>query len=244
VNFIDAGLRQALHLLAHPTPDLISTVWVSLRVALGATVLALIVGLPLAAALGLGRFRGRTLLTAVANTGLGLPPVVVGLVVALLLFRGGPLGSLHLIYTVPGMVFAQTVLDLPIIIALVVAALLALDAGLIDQARALGADRWQIAVFALTEARVGVLVAVIAAVGAGLSEVGAVVLVGGNVDGQTRTMAGTVLTTISEGNYAQGIAVGILLLALVLVLTIALTLIQRRGQRINPLVRSAAGAGR
>lgn len=244
MHVIDAGIRQALHLLAHPTADLLSTVRVSLQVALGATVLAVIIGLPIAAAVGLGRFRGRSFLGAIANAGLGLPPVVVGLVVALLLFRGGPLGSLHLIYTVPGMVLAQTILDIPIIIALVIAALLGLDGGLIDQARALGAGRLQVAVFAIAEARIGVIVAVIAAVGAGLSEVGAVVLVGGNVDGQTRTMAGTVLTTISAGNYAEGIAVGMLLLALVLLLTIVLTLIQRHGPRTQPLVRSAAGAGR
>lgn len=220
------GLRAALRLLLHPDADLLSILRVTLELAVWSSLAALALGVPAGFALGLGRSRGRRLLLALVNGGLGLPPVVVGLVVALLLLRDGPLGSLHLIYTVPGMVLAQVVLSLPLVVSLVAAAADGIDAGLLAQARALGASRAQLLVFAVREARVGVLVAAIAAVGSALSEVGAVVLVGGNIDLQTRTAAGAVLTSVSAGRYAEGIAVGVLLLGLVLLLAAGLTLIQ------------------
>jgi tungstate transport system permease protein len=243
VHFIWQGIRQAITLLLHPTADLRSILSVTLQLALYATLVALVIGLPIGLTLGLGRFRGRRLLLAVANAGLGAPPVVVGLVVSLLMFRQGPLGPLRLIYTLRGMVIAQSLLSIPIVISVTAAAVQSLDDALLAQARVLGASRLQLGAFALREARTSVYVAAIGAVGSALSEVGAVVLVGGNIDGQTRTAAGAILTTISAGRYGEGIALGVILLGLLLILAAGLTLAQQgvpRGGR----VRSLAFGGR
>src|SRR5919199_5917346 len=146
MEFIWHGIREAADLLVHGDHDLLVVVGTTLRVALFSTLLALAVGLPLGLALGLGRFRGRRAGLAVANAGMGLPPVVVGLFAALLLFRGAPFGGLNLLYTLNGVIVAQTVLALPLVAALTAAAVQSLPAGLLDQAGALGASRTQIAV--------------------------------------------------------------------------------------------------
>ena len=228
MQFLWEGLKDAIHLLTHPDADLRQVIGVTLRLALTSTALALLLGLPLGLWLALGRFPGRRLGLTVVNAGLGLPPVVVGLVVALLLFREAPLGGLNLIYTVNGMILAQTVLALPVVAALSAAAIQAVPAGLLDQARALGASRTRTAVLALREARIGVLAATIAALGSALSEVGAVVLVGGNIHGQTQTLASAVLTEVSSGDYGRAIAFGLILLGIIFVLTAVLTVAQQR----------------
>jgi tungstate transport system permease protein len=193
--------------------------------------LALAVGLPLGLLIGLGRFRGRRAGQAVANAGMGLPPVVVGLVVALLLFRGAPLGGLNLLYTLNGVILAQALLALPLVAALTAAAVQALPAGLLDQARAFGASRVQVGLLALREARVGVLAATIAAMGSAFAEVGAVVLVGGNIKGETETLASAVLVRVSAGEYGRAIALGTILLGLILLLAAALTFAQQHERR-------------
>ena len=235
MGFLLDGLRDAVDLLAHPTPDLRSIVQVTLGMAVTSTAVAMLLGVPAGLSLGLGRFPGRRLLLAAVNAGLGLPPVVVGLVVALLLLRSGPLGNWNLIYTVRGMIIAQVVLGLPVVVSLVASAAGAVDPALLAQARALGASGRAVAALVAREARAGVVVAAIAAMGSALSEVGAVVLVGGNIDLQTRTAAGAILTSISAGRYAEGIAVGILLLGMVFLLAAGLTFMQ---------VGSATGARR
>jgi tungstate transport system permease protein len=162
---------------------------------------------------------------------MGLPPVIVGLVVALLLFRGAPLGGLNLLYTLDGVILAQAVLAFPIVAALTASAVQSLPDGLIEQARAFGASRTAVAALALREARVGVLAATIAAAGSAFAEVGAVVLVGGNIEGQTQTLASAVLVRVSAGEYGTAIALGILLLGIVLLLAAALTAMQQRQPR-------------
>jgi tungstate transport system permease protein len=228
VHFIWDGFRQAWHLLLHPTADLRLILRVTLEVTLWAAGIALLIGVPLGLAIGVGRFRGRRALLALANSGFGLPPVAVGLFVLLMVLRAGPLGFLGLAYTVRGMVVAQTLLDLPIVIALTASAARSLDPALLAQARALGASRWRVGAFTVREAHNGIVVAALAAVGAGLSEVGAMVLVGGNIIGHTRTMAGAILTSVSAGDYSEGIALGVLLLGLVFLLAAALTFVQLR----------------
>jgi tungstate transport system permease protein len=228
MHFIWDGLRQAWHLLVHPTPDLRSIVRVTLEVTSWAALIALLIGVPIGLAIGVGRFRGRGVMLAIANSGFGLPPVAVGLFLILLLFRAAPLGFLGLAYTVRGMVLAQCILDLPIVIAVTASAARAVDPGLLAQARALGASNWRVGAFAAREAHSGIVVAAIAAIGAGVSEVAAVVLVGGNIYGQTRTMGGAILTDISAGNYVDGIAIGFLLLGLILILGAAFTFVQVR----------------
>jgi tungstate transport system permease protein len=231
MDFLWDGIRQAFDLLAHGDHDILVIVAVTLRLAVWSTLLALALGLPLGLALGLGRFRGRRVGLALANAGMGLPPVVVGLVVALLLFRGAPLGDLNLLYTLNGVIVAQTLLALPLVAALTAAAVQALPAGLLDQARAFGASRFQVAVLALREARVGVLAATIAAMGSAFAEVGAVVLVGGNIDGDTQTLASAVLVRVSAGEYGRAIALGTILLGLILILSAGLTLVQQHERR-------------
>jgi tungstate transport system permease protein len=231
VEFLWDGIRQAVDLLANRDHDVLVIVGVTLRLALWSTLLSLALGLPLGLALGLGRFRGRRPALALANAGMGLPPVVVGLVVALLLFRGAPLGGLNLLYTLNGVILAQSLLALPLVAALTAAAVQSLPGGLLEQARAFGASRDQVAVLALREARVGVLAATIAAMGSAFAEVGAVVLVGGNIDGETQTLASAVLVRVSAGEYGRAIALGTILLGLILLLAAGLTAAQQPERR-------------
>lgn len=230
MDFIWNGVQGAFWLIVHGDDGIWGVIRVTLRVAIASTLLALALGVPLGLWLGLARFRGRKAALAGVNAGLGLPPVVVGLVVALLLFRGAPLGSLDLIYTVNGMILAQTVLSVPIVAALTAAAVQAVDTGLLLQARALGASAFGVGVLALREARIGVLAATVGALGSALSEVGALILVGGNITGQTQTLATAVLTQVSAGDYSRAIAMGTILLGLVLALSAVLTVVQHRGQ--------------
>jgi tungstate transport system permease protein len=204
---------------------------VTLEVAAVSTAIALAIGLPIGLALGIGRFRGRRLGMTLSNAGLGLPPVLVGLVLSLLMFPAAPLGGLHLLFTLKGVFVAQTVLALPIVIALTSAAVQGVPGGLLDQARAFGASRTQIWGLALREARIGILAATIAAVGSALSEVGAVVLVGGNIEGVDQTLASAALQKVDAGHFAEGVAIGIILLGLILVVTAGLTFAQQRGAR-------------
>jgi tungstate transport system permease protein len=232
MEFLWDGLKQAVDLLLHGDHEILVVVGTTLQLALWSTLLALALGLPLGLALGLGRFRGRRAGLALANAGMGLPPVVVGLVVALFLFRGAPFGSLELLYTLKGVIVAQTLLALPLVAALTAAAVQALPRGLFEQARAFGASRVQVWVLALREARVGVLAATIAAMGSAFAEVGAVVLVGGNIDGQTQTLASAVLVRVSAGEYGRAIALGTILLGIILLLSAALTLAQQHERRV------------
>jgi tungstate transport system permease protein len=227
VNFILEGLREAWDLIIHGNPYLWNLVWVTLKVAAVSTVVALVIGLPIGLTLGLGRFRGRGVLMVFANAGLGLPPVIVGLVLALLMFPEAPLGRFHLLFTLRGVYLAQTCLALPVIVALSAAAVASVSPGLLAQARAYGASRLQLAGLALREARIGILAATIAAVGSALSEVGAVVLVGGNILGVDQTLASAALDQISAGNFSLAMAIGILLLGLVLIVMALLTVLQQ-----------------
>lgn len=231
MDFLWDGLRQAGDLLVSGDDQVLDIVWVTLRMAFWSTLLALAAGLPLGLLLGIARFPGRGAALALVNAGMGLPPVIVGLVVALLLFRGAPLGGLNLLYTLNGVILAQTVLAFPIVAALTASAVQSLPDGLLDQARAFGASHTAVAALALREARIGVLAATIAAAGSAFAEVGAVVLVGGNIEGQTQTLASSVLVRVSAGEYGTAIALGILLLGLVLLLAAALTALQQRQPR-------------
>ncbi len=229
MDFIWQGFKEALDLIKSGDPTLKTTVRITLDIAFWSTLWALIIGLPIGVTLGIGRFWGRRGFIALANGGLGLPPIVVGLFLFLLMLNQSPLGRFHLIYTVKGVIVAQTVLALPLVIAFTTAAVESVEPGLLDQARVLGASRFAIAVLALREARIGVFAAAIAAVGATLSEVGAVVLVGGNIQGTTSTLATSVLLTVSAGRYDEGIAYGTVLLGIIFILAALLTVAQYAG---------------
>lgn len=233
MQFLWDGVRDAVHLIVHGGDGIWQITLVTLRVAAISTAIALALGLPLGLMLGLGRFRGRRAGITLSNAGMGLPPVVVGIVLVVLMFPSGPLGGLHLLYTLDGVIVAQTVLALPIIAGLTSAAVQSVPGGLLLQARAFGASTLQLWALALREARVGVFAATIAALGSALSEVGAVVLVGGNIQGSTQTLASAALQQVDAGHFSDGIAIGLILLGLIALIAALLTVAQQRGARIR-----------
>lgn len=221
-------IEHAVPLITHGDPFIMSLLWVTVRVALISTATALVIGLPIGLALGLGRFRGRRILRILANASLALPPVVVGVVVLLLVLPMGAFGSLRIEFTLRSVYVVQAILALPYIVALTPAAIEGVASGVIAQARALGAGRLQLAALALREAKIGVLAAVIAAMGETISAVGAVIIVGGNVQGQDETLSSALLVQANyNGRDPYETAIMIVLLILILVLTGALTLLQQ-----------------
>ena len=171
-------------------------------------------GVPIGAVLGLARFRGRSLVTAILYTGMGLPPVVVGLFVYLMLSRSGPFGSLGWLFTPSAMIVAQTIIAFPLVAGLTMSAVASVDPALRQQVFALGATRWQTSWTVLREARIGVTAAVIAAFGGVISEVGAVMLVGGNIAGQTRVLTTAIVLYTRQGDFALAMALGVILIGL------------------------------
>jgi len=196
-----------------------------------ALVVALGAGLPLGIALGRRRFAGRGLLVSVVNSGMGAPPVVVGLIVSMLLFRNGPLGFLGLLYTQKAMVVAQVLIALPLVVGITLAAVGALDENWELEVRTLGIPPLRRLWLLLREIRLGLLAAVIAALGSILSEVGAVQAVGGNLDGETRVLTTSILMYTQMGRFEMALALGLVLIGLTLVLAGALTAVQQGGRR-------------
>jgi tungstate transport system permease protein len=233
-------LRAAVPLIFHGNPFLLSIIWFTLQVAAIATVGATIIGVPIGLAIALGRFPGRRVLQLLANAGLALPPVLVGLFLFFLFVPQGPLGSLHLTITRRAVFVAQTVLALPYIVALTAAAVQGLPPGLLAQARVLGAGRRQVWTLALREAKIGVLAGVIAALGTTLSEVGAIVVVGGNVYGYDQTLASAALFEANAARYADAVAIGIILIVLILILMGGVSLLQHRGNGIRLRFRTVS----
>jgi tungstate transport system permease protein len=222
------GLFGALRLLATGDEDTWAITALTLRVSLTATALALLVGVPLGTVLALGRFRGRRVLLAAANTGMGLPPVVVGLFVTVLLWRSGPLGALGLLYTPTAMVVAQAAIAIPIIAALSAVALQQVDPDFLVQMRALGATRIRALAALLGEARLPLVAAALAGFGAVVSEVGAAQMVGGNIAGETRVLTTAAVLATSRGEFALAIAFGLVLLAIAFGVNLAVTITQQR----------------
>jgi tungstate transport system permease protein len=213
---------EALKRVEHFDQELWPVIWLSLRVSGTALLLAALAGIPLGVWLGLARFRGRRLLTALVCTGMGIPPVVVGLAVYLLLSRSGPLGNLEWLFTPAAMVLAQTVIALPVVAGITLAAVAAVPGELVLQVRALGASRWQAQWAVLREARAGVLVALAAAFGRTISEVGAALMVGGNVHGHTRVLTTAIVLETGKGEFALALALAGWLLALALAVNVAM----------------------
>ncbi|WP_423055294.1 ABC transporter permease [Zhaonella formicivorans] len=217
------GITQALH----------SEVWqvtsLSLQISGVATLLSLLLGLPLGITLALKNFPGRKIIISIVNTGMGMPPVLIGLVISLLLWRSGPLGYLHLMYTPWAIIIAQAVIAFPLITALTVTALQQVNPKLRLQLLALGASPWQLVMTLLREARLSLLAAVIAGFGAAISEVGAAMMVGGNIKGQTRVLTTTIALAVSRGDFNLALVLGFVLLGLAFAVTFFLTSVQQRG---------------
>ena len=203
----------------------------SLQISALATGISLLIGLPLGTMLALGKFWGRSFFLSIVNTGMGLPPVVVGLFVAMMLWRSGPLGDFQLIYTPSAIIIAQTVISAPVVTGLTAAALQSLDPRLRLQLYGLGASRLQMVWALWRESRLPLLAALMAGFGSVISEVGASMMVGGNIRYQTRVLTTAIVLETGKGNFDMAIALGVLLLTITFLVNWALTWIQQRSAR-------------
>lgn len=213
-------------LRALASPDLAEIVALTLRVTGIALIISALIGIPLGALIGLARYTGKGATRALLYTGMGLPPVVVGLFVYLLVSRSGPLGPLGWLFTPSAMIFAQTLIALPMMIGLTMTSVESVGLELRRQVVALGATRSQLAWTILREARIGVTAAVVAAFGAIISEVGAVMLVGGNIAGQTRVLTTAVVLNTRQGDFSLALALGVILLGITLLVNVGLMRLQ------------------
>jgi tungstate transport system permease protein len=223
------AFTAALRLLVTGDAQTWEIVGRSLRISLTATAIAFALGLPVGALLAFGRFRGRRLALAVVNTGMGVPPIVAGLVITVLLWRSGPFGSLGLLYTPTAMVIAQTAIALPLVAGLSSASLQHVDPELRLQMQALGAGRLRSMWIVATEARLPLLAAAMAGFGAVISEVGAALMVGGNIAGQTRVLTTAAVLEAAKGAFALALALGLILLLIAFAVNLVLTAVQQRG---------------
>jgi len=222
------GIVQAFQLLLSADPELLEITALSLVVSGAATAVSLAIGLPLGTWLALVPLRGRGVTMSFVNTGMALPPVVVGLFVAIMLWRSGPLGGLRLMYTPAAMVIAEVIIATPVIVGLTVAALRQLDPRLQLQLLGLGASRLQTTWWLWREARLPLLAAVMAGFGSVISEVGAAMMVGGNIRGETRVLTTSIVLETSRGRFEMAIALGIILLVLAFIVNAVLTRAQHR----------------
>ena len=231
MDLIAEGITQAFWLLVKGDRGVFQIALLTLKVSGLATLISLAIGVPLGTALALGRFRGRDAVASIVNTGMGLPPVVVGLWVSIVLWRYGPLGSLRLMYTPTAMVIAQTLIALPIITGLTMSGIGQLDPGIRVQILSLGATRWQLIWLLVREARLAILAAVMAGFGRVIAEVGASMMVGGNVVGQTRVLTTATSMEVGRGNFGTAIALSLILMGLTLAITSWLTHLQQKGRQ-------------
>lgn len=223
------GIKEAFWLIVRGDPDIWAVTWLTLKVSGIATGISLLIGLPLGTWLALRKFTGRGCLFSFINTGMAFPPVVIGLWVSIFLWRSGPLGYLGLIYTPSAMVIAQTIIATPIVIGLTIAALQQLNPYLRVQLLGLGASRLQVTFALWRESRLLLLAALMAGFGSVISEVGASMMVGGNIKDQTRVLTTAIVLETSRGRFTIAIALGFILLLIAYLVNYVLTSIQQKG---------------
>jgi tungstate transport system permease protein len=224
------GFLKAVELVFALDAEVWSITWRSLEISGSATLISLLVGIPVGIALALMKFPGRNITVALINTGMGLPPVVVGLFISIFLWRSGPLGFLELIYTPTAMIMAQVVIAFPIVAGLTMASFQALDPKLALQLLGIGASKPQLLWLLCKEAKLPLLAAVMAGFGGVISEVGASMMVGGNIRGQTRVLTTATVLETGKGNFEIAIALGLILLTLTFAINLLLTRVQQREQ--------------
>ena len=230
MDLIVQGIVNAFQLLIHGDPEVIQITLLSLAVSLGATAISLVLGITFGTVIGLTRFPGRRFLASLINTGMGAPPVVVGLIVSVFLWRNGPFGILHLMYTPYAIVIAQCIISLPIITGFTMASIQQIDPKLRLQILSLGASRFQYLWLLVRDTRLPLLAAVMAGFGSIISEVGAAMMVGGNIAGDTRVLTTATVLAVSKGEFPLAIALGIILMALVYLVNMVLTTVQQRSK--------------
>jgi tungstate transport system permease protein len=228
MDIIIEGMKQAFILLFTLDPEVLGITWLSLKVSGTATFISLLIGVSVGTAVALTQFPGRRLVISLINTGMGLPPVVVGLFVTIFLWRNGPLGFLEILYTPTAIIIAQAIIATPIVMGISLAAMQALPANLKLQILALGATRLQMVWILVKEARLPLLAAVMAGFGGVISEVGASIMVGGNIKGYSRVLTTATVMETSKGNFDIAMALGIILLLLAFFINSILTHIQQR----------------
>lgn len=228
MDIIFEGISKAISLILAFDKEIFAITWLSLMVSGIATVISLFIGISLGTSVALTSFPGRRLVVSLINTGMGLPPVVVGLFVTIFLWRNGPLGFMEILYTPTAMIIAQAIIATPIVTGVSLAAIQHLPQNLRLQIRALGASRLQMIWILLREARLPLLAAVMAGFGGVISEVGASIMVGGNIKGYSRVLTTATVMETSRGNFDIAIALGVILLILSFMINAALTYIQQR----------------
>src|SRR5512136_1798566 len=228
MDLILDGIKKAFWLLVTLDPEVLGITFLSLKISVTATLISIFVGISVGAVVALTKFPGRRFVVSLINTGMGLPPVVVGLFVTIFLWRNGPFGFLEILYTPTAIIIAQTVIATPIVMGISLAAIQALPANLRLQILALGATRLQMVWILVKEARLPLLAAVMAGFGGVISEVGASIMVGGNIKGYSRVLTTATVMETSRGNFDIAIALGIILLLLAYSVNFILTQIQQR----------------
>jgi tungstate transport system permease protein len=231
VDLIWDGIREAFRIIGSGDYSVWEITLRSLLVSGTATAIALLIGVTVGAVVAFNEFPGRNLVFSLLNTGMGLPPVVVGLIVAIMLWRSGPLGDLHLIYTPTAIVIAQTIIATPIVTGFTAAALRNLHPRLRSQLYGLGASRLQMLWLVLWETKLPLLAAVMAGFGGAISEIGASLMVGGNLAGDTRITTTAIVLEVSRGHFAAAIALSLILLTLIFLVNLILTTVQQQEQR-------------
>ena len=228
MDLIRDGILKALHLLVTLDPEVLGITALSLQVSGIATLISLLIGISVGTAVALGSFRGKQVVVSLVNTGMGLPPVVVGLFVSIFLWRNGPLGFLGILYTPAAMILAQSIIATPIVMGITIGAMQNLPPALRLQILALGATRTQMVWRLVKEARLPLMAAVMAGFGGVISEIGASIMVGGNVRGHTRVLTTATVMETGRGNFDVAIALSLILLTITLLINYCLTLIQQR----------------
>jgi tungstate transport system permease protein len=228
MDIILEGISKAISLILSFDKEIFAITWLSLMVSGIATLISLFIGISLGTSVGLTSFPGRRLVVSLINTGMGLPPVVVGVFVTIFLWRNGPLGFMEILYTPTAMIIAQAIIATPIVAGVSLAAIQHLPQNLRLQIRALGASRLQMIWILLREARLPLLAAVMAGFGGVISEVGASIMVGGNIKGYSRVLTTATVMETSRGNFDIAIALGVILLILSFMINAILTYVQQR----------------
>lgn len=231
MEFIWDGIREALTLILGGDPEVWEITLLSLKISGLATGISLLIGLPIGTWLALKKFTGQGCFLSLINTGMAFPPVVIGLWVSIFLWRSGPLGDLELIYTPTAIVIAQTIIAAPVVTGLTVAALQQLDPNVRLQLLGLGATQWQMVLALWREARLPLLAALMAGFGSVISEVGASMMVGGNIRHHTRVLTTAIVLETNRGQFSTALALGLILLLLAFMVNYGLTWIQQRGAR-------------
>lgn len=226
------GLKKAIEMILSGDREILEITLLTLRVSITAVLISTLIGLPAGMLLGLARFPGRRFLLALINIGMGLPPVVAGLWITLFLWRSGPLGEFAWLYTPTAIILAQILVSLPIVTALTGTAFQQINPKMILQVKALGATRLQLYWILMKEVKLAILAAIIAGFGRVIAEVGAAMMVGGNISGETRILTTSIVMEVSKGNFDVALALSFILMTLAFIITFCLTYLQQRKRSV------------